>query len=95
MAFFSARLLFQKLLIFPSAYDLGGKLLAFEKWALGARRSAAVNCFWRSAPWKFFGNFNHYILFLFYLVCHSPLFKFNNNLFLKCGAFNIQAYKHF
>ena len=109
----------------PSGNDLGGKLLASEKWALGARRSAGVNCFWRSAPWKFFGCFFHlclnllscwfispffpllleslfYICFnliiltiTFCLVCHSPLFKFINHLFLKCGAFNIQAYKHF
>ena len=87
-------------------------------------RSAGVNCFWRSAPWIFFGCFFHLCLSLlscwfispffpcykkvfficfnliiltitFCLVCHSPLFKFINHLFLKCGAFNIQAYKHF
>ena len=40
--------------------------------------------------------FNLIILtIIFCLVCYSPLFKFINNLFLKCGAFNIQAYKHF
>ena len=101
---------------------MGGILPPSEKWALGARRSAGVNCFWHSAPWKFFwalgarrssncwGSlflrfdleslfyicFNLIILTItFCLVCHSPLFKFINNLFLKCGAFNIQAYKHF
>ena len=93
--------------------------------AHGARRTAGVNFFWRSAPWKFFGCFFHlclnllscwfispffpllleslfYICFniiiltmTFCLVCHSPLFKFIDHLFLKCGAFNIQAYKHF
>ena len=92
---------------------------------MGARRSAGVNCFGRSAPWKFFGRsalicfyllscwfifpsfplhlesifyicFNLIILTItFCLFFHSPLFKFINNLFLKCGAFNIQAYKHF
>ena len=43
--------------------------------AHGARRSAGVNCFWRSAPWKFFGCFFHLCLSLLSCWFISPTRK--------------------
>ena len=65
-------------------------------------------CFYLLSCWFIFPSFPLHVESIFYicfnliiltitfcLFFHSPLFKFINNLFLKCGAFNIQAYKHF
>ena len=54
-----------KITPFPSAYDLGGKLLASEKWAHGARRPAlgwgklllalgSLETFWALGAWLTF-----------------------------------------
>ena len=74
----------------------------------GARRSAGVNCFWRSAPWKFFWALGArrtagVVFFLrstpwkFFgvpLTCILIL-EYNDCQKNFYGAFNIQAYKHF
>ena len=81
-----------------------GKLL----WALGSLKIFWHICFYLLSCWFIFPSFPLHLESIFYicfnliiltitfcLFFHSPLFKFINNLFLKCGAFNIQAYKHF